>query len=128
MITLEDYLKGHDVLYPDEWTPVLEDAGLETVKRANLLLSAFGEERGVTSGWRPKQVNRDTAGAAPFSRHITAQAIDLADPEGDLDDWCFAHPDVLERIGLWQEHPASTKGWCHMQTMPPKSGRRVFYP
>ena len=35
---------------------------------------------------------------------------------------------VLKDLGLWLEHPAATKGWAHVQTKPPRSGRRVFYP
>jgi hypothetical protein len=45
-----------------------------------------------------------------------------------LDDWCLEHPEVLQEIGLWQEHPAATKGWCHLQIVPPRSGKRVFFP
>jgi hypothetical protein len=36
--------------------------------------------------------------------------------------------DVLAEIGLWLEHPISTPRWCHVQTVPPKSGKRVFTP
>jgi hypothetical protein len=35
---------------------------------------------------------------------------------------------VLRDLALWLEHPASTKGWAHVQLRPPRSGRRVFYP
>ena len=59
---------------------------------------------------------------------MTGHAIDISDPEGDLDEWCLEHQDVLQTIGLWMEHPSATKGWCHVQTIPPKSGRRCFYP
>jgi hypothetical protein len=59
---------------------------------------------------------------------MTGQAIDLADPDGDLDEWCLEHPDMLELYGLWQEHPSATKGWAHLQSVPPKSGKRCFYP
>jgi hypothetical protein len=59
---------------------------------------------------------------------MTCQACDLYDPEGDIDEWALARPEVLARIGLWQEHPSATKGWAHFQIIPPKSGNRVFYP
>jgi hypothetical protein len=35
---------------------------------------------------------------------------------------------VLEELQLWLEHPDATPGWCHLQILPPRSGRRVFYP
>ena len=128
MILLSDYWMGRDKENLSDMTGTILDNASETVNRANLLLRAFGQERTVNSGWRPPSVNAATPGSALKSKHLTGQAIDLADPEGDLDEWCFDHPETLEQIGLWQEHPASTKGWCHVQIVPPKSGKRVFYP
>jgi hypothetical protein len=82
----------------------------------------------ISSGWRPMAVNARVPGAAPRSKHMSGQAVDLYDPEGDLDDWCMAHQDRLAAAGLWLEHPSATKSWCHLQSLPPKSGNRVFYP
>lgn len=130
MISLTDYWMGRDKAYPTAMTPQIEKNAELTTRLANALLARFGESRKVNSGWRPPQVNAATANAAPMSKHMMAQAIDLADPEGDLDDWLMT--DVGQRtmteIGLWHEHPAATKGWCHLQTIPPRSGRRTFYP
>lgn len=128
MITEKDYFMGRDYQYPTEITADVIRAAAETVARANKLLEAFGEDRKINSGWRPKAINSSTPGAAQFSKHMTAEAIDLADPHGDLDQFCLDFPQVLEDIGLWQEHPAATKGWCHVQITPPRSGNRVFYP
>lgn len=128
MITLKDYWMGRDVLFAAELTDKVIGNAMQTVERASQLLQQFGEARSVASGWRPRAVNAATPGAALFSKHMTGQAVDLHDPEGDLDEWCLANPQSLEAIGLWQEHPAATKGWCHIQIVPPKSGNRVFYP
>lgn len=128
MITLKDYWMGRDVQYASELTDEIIANAMRTVEKANSLLTTFGEDRDVTSGWRPSAVNKATLGAAFASKHMTARAIDISDPEGDLDEWCLANPSVLANIGLWQEHPASTKGWCHVQIVPPRSGNRVFYP
>lgn len=134
MITLSDYWMGRDKEYATSLNDHIRENAAQTVSRANLLLMAFKdavadwEARHVTSGWRPPQINASTPNAAVRSKHMTAEAIDIADPEGDLDDWCMAHPKELEHIGLWQEHPSATKGWCHVQIVPPKSGNRVFYP
>jgi len=84
--------------------------------------------RKVTSGWRPATINATVPGAAHGSKHLSCLAIDLEDRNGALDAWCLAHPDVLEELGLWLEHPDATPGWCHLQTQPPRSGSRVFYP
>lgn len=139
MITLEQFYQGRDRAYRDELTlDIIQDATL-TVERVNELL-AHAAAAGVTlhrrpdngslvnSGWRPAAVNSKTPGAAPMSKHMKGQACDVYDPEGELDEWCLANADVLEEIGLWQEHPSATKGWCHVQTVPPRSGNRVFYP
>lgn len=134
MITLADYWMGRDAAYPDQLSDDIRAAASETVARANLLLSAYrsmtkdDEVRRVNSGWRPASVNAATPNAAPRSKHMSAQAIDIADPEGDLDEWCMDNQEVLQSIGLWQEHPGATKGWCHVQIVPPKSGKRVFFP
>ena len=83
----------------------------------------------VSSGWRPAAYNATVGGAAPNSKHITCQAIDIYDPDGDLDEWLMGDgQQTLIDVGLWAEHPAATKGWTHVQTIPPKSGRRFFYP
>jgi hypothetical protein len=128
MITRDDYFMGRDKTHYEEMTPAIESNAEITIQCVNALLAAFGEDRTVNSGWRPRAVNAATPGAAQFSKHMTGQACDLADPHGDLDEWAFAHPEVLEKIGLWQEHPATTKNWAHFQIVPPRSGNRCFYP
>jgi hypothetical protein len=128
MIQREDYFKHRDVEYAADFTSSVSTNADLTIALANQLLYHFGEDRKVNSGWRPPAVNAGTPGAAPFSRHMTGEAIDLWDPEGDLDEWCLANLNILTTLGLWMEHPASTKGWCHVQTVPPKSRNRVFYP
>ena len=127
-ISVEQYFMGRDKQYPDDLTTELRINAQETVIRVNTLLGYFGEHRDITSGWRPPSVNAGTPGAAPKSKHMTCQACDLTDPEGDLDDYCLNNPDILAKIGLWLEHPAVTKSWTHVQIVPPKSGKRVFYP
>jgi hypothetical protein len=128
VISVAEYYMGRDKKYLDLLTQTLRENAEETVSKANQLLQRFGEARKVTSGWRPPSVNAVTPRAAKRSLHMTCEAIDLEDEDGQLDDWCLDHPEVLQEIGLWQEHPASTKDWCHLQIVPPRSGRRVFYP
>ncbi len=127
-LSLADYWQGRDVTHAAELTWKIRADGAETVRRCNELLAAFGEPRAVNSGWRPASINATTSRASPTSLHLWGAACDLRDPAGDLDQWCLDNPDVLEGIGLWQESPASTPGWCHVQIAPPHSGRRVFQP
>lgn len=128
MISLTDYYMGRDKEYPAELTDELKWNASSTVDRVNQLLEAFGQARGVRSGWRPAAINKKVPNAAPQSKHMTCQACDINDSDGALDAWCLAHPEALERIGLWMEDPEATPTWCHVQIVPPKSGKRVFVP
>lgn len=123
MITVDDYLMGRK----GGLTFELMENALDTVEKVNLLLAAFGETRKVSSGYRPPEVNAKVGGAKK-SNHMLCKACDLADLDGSLDKWCMENQEKLAEIGLWLEHPSKTQGWCHVQTVPPKSGNRVFYP
>lgn len=126
--TWDDYFKGRDRLYGRDLNKDIADNARITMERAEMLLERFGEHREITSGWRPRGINDATANAAQHSKHITAEAIDLCDPTGSLDQWCMKNLPILEEIGLWTEHFSKTPGWTHLQIVPPKSGNRVFYP
>ncbi len=138
MITLDDYWMGRDKIFANELTPALRANAEDLLRRVNALLAEFGETRQVVSGWRPPAVNAAIHGSAVRSKHMTCQAVDLSDPDGDLDEWCMEHQHILARpdIDLYLEHPSATKNWCHLQTVPPKSQagyppeqrRRWFYP
>lgn len=130
MISLTDYF-GH-MSRIEQPTPEVEANALQLLAKVNALLAEIPLEEAkaprVNSGWRPASYNANVPGAAPKSKHITGQAIDLADPEGALDDWCMNNLATLERAGLWLENPLATKSWCHLQSAPPRSGNRVFIP
>ena len=123
MITVDDYLMNRK----DGLTFELLENAMTTVEKVNALLQLFGKDRKVTSGYRPSSINK-AVGGAKLSNHMTCKACDLEDTDGLLDDWCMKNQDKLKEIGLWLEHPSATKGWCHVQTVPPKSNNRVFYP
>lgn len=138
-ITLADYWMGRDVPYAPDLTESIRDNAEETVKRVNALLFAMAADHVamaadprtgslVASGWRPPAINQVTRGAAPGSRHMTGQACDVFDPIGELDKWAMSNQGVLKSLGLWLEHPSATLRWMHVQTVPPKSGNRVFFP
>ena len=62
------------------------------------------------------------------SKHITGEAIDVADTDGKLKAWVRANIAKLEEDGLWCEDFAYTDVWVHFQIAPPKSGKRFFIP
>lgn len=141
MITRTAYFMGRDVAYPMAMSPGIEREADRTVELVNALLHR-AQQAGVSfdihpitgtmvsSGWRPPSLNANTPGAAPNSKHMTGQAVDVYDPDGDLDEWLMSidGQDCMTELGLWHEHPSATKGWAHLQTLPPRSGRRTFYP
>lgn len=141
MISVADYFMGRRERFPLALTPAIEREAFRTVDLASKLLvqaQTYGvtldvhpvNKSLVSSGWRPPEVNAGTANAAPNSKHMTGQAIDIYDPDGDLDDWLLSGEGqaAMAALGLWHEHPSATKGWAHLQTIPPRSGRRTFYP
>jgi hypothetical protein len=126
MISLSDYYMGRDKTH--ELTPELEDNAKETVTRVNMLLQQSGFNRDVRSGWRPADVNAATPGAAKNSKHMTCEACDLEDNDGEFGKWCLENLPILGLCGLWMEDKEATPTWVHVQTKPPKSGKRVFIP
>ena len=144
MITLAQYFGDRRTTHATECSPHIEDNAGRTVEIVNELLvraESFGikvplNESGdfagtqLNSGWRPPSINGCTAGASPTSMHMTGEAADLHDPDGELDAWLMTPQGQFEltELGLWMEHPSHTLGWCHVQIRPPRSGNRVFYP
>jgi hypothetical protein len=134
-LTIEHYF-GAYIHKPEAQDSIMRERAQVLLNRVNGLL-AEAEFEGVSldtnpktgslvSGWtnggfRPK----DCPEGAPNSSHKYAMGIDIYDPDGDLDEWIS--DTTLEGYGLYREHPAQTKGWCHLTTRPPKSGRRTFY-
>lgn len=135
MINLKAFFKGRDKAFERELTREIRRNAAITVAKANALLkrAGFGHITTVNSGWRPPLINASVTNASPTSHHLTGRAIDLPDPNRTLAAWCVNHLDTLEEIGLWLEDPRWTydpdgEHWVHLQTVPPRSGNRVFVP
>lgn len=129
-ITLADYFGSFTATsQPSRET---RENAITLLSRVNALLAVIDLPEAiapkVNSGWRPAWYNATVANAAPKSKHITGEAIDLADPEGALDDYLLDRPELLAKHELWMEHPSATKAYTHLQSVPPKSGRRAFFP
>lgn len=93
---------------------------------------AFENAFVITSGFRSdehqaKLIAEGKTGAL-HSKHLAGAAADVLDTDGLLADFVLTNIELLERIGLWIEDPAYTKGWVHFQMMAPKSAKRVFIP
>lgn len=117
---------GRDKIAP--LSPELEANLKKLLDALNKFRAIYGKPMHVSSGYRPAEINSKTAGAAKKSNHLICLACDFKDEDGSLDAYCIKHPTVLEYCGLYQEDPASTPKWTHLQVIPPKSGKRVFKP
>lgn len=121
--------------------PLKAQSNLEDLKiKLNMLLVEWNRPVVITSGFRSMQKHVDVYRTKalrekrPFSdlqvpmnsKHLFGQAADIADPKGDLYDWATKNIELLTKIGLWCE--AGTKGWLHLQSVPPRSGSRFFKP
>lgn len=144
IITVEDYF-GPRWGHPELTTEIMENA-IGLLKKVNSLLrwaSVYGGFKcpidpdtgscvsgsynkdlpfkfSGDGGWRPS----DTKTGAPLSKHRTAHAVDVYDPGNRLDE--LLSDEILESFGLYREAPSATNGWCHLQDVPPGSGRRTY--
>lgn len=128
MLTVDAYLGQHSQGHEEELSALVRDNAAVTVAKANELCACAGIEPVLRSGWRPAGYNATVVGAAAKSTHITGEAVDLADTDGSLRDWCAQNLAELARIGLWMEDARTTPTWLHIQTRPPASGKRVYIP
>lgn len=135
MITIDDYFRAY--AGNPEITPEIRANAEILLDAVNTLLGAAvvagvplrrnpatgtyvsGQDNG---GWRPQACPI----GAPTSSHKIGRGVDVADHEGDLDEWL--DDDTLEQYGLYREHPDSTAGWCHLTNRAPGSGHRTFFP
>lgn len=69
------------------------------------------------------------------SSHLDALGVDDSDQKNHFDDWLSTfdkddgrHNAMLEKHGLYREHPGYTLTWSHLTTRAPKSGKRTFIP
>jgi len=85
----------------------------------------------VNDGYRrPQDAPKN---GSPTSWHYKGAAIDLDDDSSGVTwKYVWANRFKLKELGLYVEHPCWTnhKGgsWIHIQTRPPRSGKRFFIP
>jgi hypothetical protein len=127
MITLKE-LNPHG--FPTN--PIIDKNLALLLGRMNEFRAIYAKPMIVTSGLRSDELQMELIKAgkstARVSKHLSGNACDIQDKDGALAKFCLDNVSVLERIGLWCEHPDYTKGWVHFQCMPPMSGKRFFIP
>lgn len=120
MITTDDILTTCGE-HPDrvEWvSPAVEKNAAITASRVTALLTAFGQSRTLDSGFRDLETNKNTPGAADYSRHMYGMAADIEDADGKLKAFVRNNPRAVQDAGLWCEPLAKTPAWLHVQIVP----------
>lgn len=109
----------------------------ELLLRINKVRTAYNKPMKVTSGYRTIQDHiriynkngiMDPKKIPMQSTHLYGKAVDIYDPNKDLQKWCLDNIKMLEDVGLWLEDFGATPNWVHFQISPPKSGKRMFKP
>lgn len=129
MIEPTQFWKGRDVEYANELTEQIKANAATTMARVDELLALAGRsDVEVASGWRPQAVNDATSNTAGHSKHLTGEAVDIADHDRTLATWVADNLEALAQCKLWCEDFRWTPTWVHFQIVPPKSEKRVFIP
>lgn len=109
IVTRKEILMGRDEEFP--LTPELEANLSKLLEAVNKLRTLYGKPLYVSSGYRPGHYNTDAKGAKN-SAHLTCEAVDFRDGDGELDKWIT--DEILEQCGLWREDPERTPTWTHL--------------
>jgi hypothetical protein len=103
----------------------------ELLVRINKLRKAYGKVMSPTNCYRSMAHHlriykdkgiTDKAKIPMASKHLFGQAIDIADPNGELHDWCKKNEKLLEEIGIWLENRQGS--WQHFQIVPFRSYKK----
>ena len=133
MLSMSELLKGAKL---EAQSAEVQAALATLLERINLIRAAWNHPMTVTSGLRTRedQIRIYTAKGIPESKipwgsmHLTGGAVDIYDPNKELQAWCKANEDQLVKAQLWMEDFSATPNWCHFQIQSPRSGKRWFMP
>ena len=130
MITLAEYVGPYS--NNEDWTPDVQVAAAGLLDKVNNLLNRYVADGGllVINPATQSMISGQTNGGfrpqgcpigAPRSKHKIGRGVDVycPMPARSLSRWCYAHPEVMEELGLTMEDARWTPGWCHFQDVPP---------
>jgi hypothetical protein len=130
MILTDEYFQDSIVNYGFKPNALDYERSDDLLTRVNAIFEALGYPCEIRSGHRTREKTLALIAsghrAAVGGNHEQSLAVDVADPtnmaDADLSD------ELLEQYGLYRESPTATASWVHLQSVPPKSGRRTFNP
>lgn len=111
----------------EDLTPELLANATDLLVRLNKFRAEYGKPMYVNSGYRSPEYNA-TIGGSKGSSHMSCQACDFKDNDGELKKFIANDPEILVRCDLYMEAPESTPTWVHLQSRVIKSGNRIFKP
>lgn len=137
MITLAQYVGPH--AKSKDWTPQRQANAAQLLHAVNALMArAMADSvKFLVNPKTKSQISGSTFGGfrpqdcpigAPNSNHKEGRGIDLYDPDNEIDAWCLDNAQSMIDCGIWIEHPDATQSWSHWQSVPPRSGNRVYRP
>lgn len=125
MFKLKDFNPHNYPITPD----LQKNLEILTIRISRIEM-VYGKPLTITSGLRSEEQQQSLISQgksnATHSKHLLGQAADIGDTSGALYDWCKANEKLLAEIELWMEERQG--GWQHFQIVPPKSGKRWFFP
>jgi hypothetical protein len=136
-ITMKELLNNKYNL-EDQPDDVQKNLGV-LLERINKVRSAWGRPMTPTSGLRSMEDHlriyrekgiTDPAKIPMKSKHLYGQAVDISDPNRQLQQWCKQNEPLLKAIGLWMESFDATPNWCHFQIVPYgsyKEGKSIWF-
>ena len=157
MITLEQYFLGPQTGLPKPHTLEDEGRAENLLMRREALRQEYYADTGAApdidpdtgteisgkrngsgdGGFRLKDsatsINPAT-GKKRLTSHAEARGVDDSDQKDEFDKWLDQFEDdnggnsMLQKHGLYREHPDSTPTWCHLTDRAPGSGKRTFLP
>ena len=130
ILTLDKYLTSNG-RHPEclkMWTGEYEKNALKTIATVSEFASlAKYTIPDITSGWRPSWLNKQVGGSST-SKHLFAQAIDVADPDHVFGKWLVNNVALLRSRGCAVESMLNTPTWAHFQIVLPASNHVIFSP
>lgn len=130
MITLDQYFgsKEHSPLQADN-AGILLDKVNKLIAETDLPFPVNPKRGDQISGNKDGDGGfrlPDSKTGVAGSKHKQGHAVDIYDPLNELDK--YLDDRILTLYGLYREHPDSTPTWTHLQSIPPGSGKRTFFP
>lgn len=123
MITEKEILMGR--VKKEDLTPELGANLSKLLTAINIVRAAYGKPMSISSGYRDSVYNKKIGGA-PNSWHTKCGAVDISDPNRELQKWVMNNLDVIRQSGLQLEPFSKTPNWIHFD-QGKRQGVDVFF-